>query len=78
MSTQSVRNKQPPAMRVETKVIQRKSPFLDIIGDVQAPKIKTRKGDFLVANKTNDLAQSLPHRVHEMDVQVSHSVHTKV
>lgn len=42
MSTQSVRNRTPTAMRV--------------------------------GNKTNDLAQSLPHRVHEMDVQVSHSV----
>ena len=42
----------------ETKVIQRESPFLDIIGDVQAPKIKTRKGDLIVANKTNDLAHT--------------------
>lgn len=46
------------------------------MGDVQAPKIKTRKGDFLVANKTNDLAQNLSHRVHKIDVQVPHSVHT--
>ena len=29
-----------------------------------------------MANKTNDLAQNLSHKVHKIDVQVPHSVHT--
>ena len=56
LSTRSVRNEKPPAMRVEKPMLYKKITFLPII-EVFKPLFKERKVIFMV-NKTNSLAHT--------------------